>query len=265
MGCLAWRRAGIGARPFLHLGYAMNRRECLKGIAVGLASFILPAPRPRIDLAEFCATKTLGQYDLRLPYEVNGHTFACDSHICVRVAPSVADEVQSRGPVPPFHRLPWDHDELRGWRSLPKLEPIMAANSVCPECNGTGYERGAVIVDCNVCDGTGTEWIGSVWDISRPQRCRGCKGSGNRSNGPECATCGGQGDGVFPSLVELHGQYLNARLYAKAQRLGGEFVMEHWPMDTDLSILKFSFDGGDGMLMGIDRGCALRAIEMARR
>ncbi len=80
----------------------MNRRTAIKTMAASLASFIIPAPRPRLDLKRFCARTPYGVYDLKLPYTLADYTYATDGYACLRVRPASGDVVQHEGKIPPF-------------------------------------------------------------------------------------------------------------------------------------------------------------------
>ena len=239
----------------------ITRRSAL-GVMLGtVASFVLPGQRKRIDLMQFVGEQR-PKYDLRLPFHVADDCFATDGHICVKVEPDSGDKVQHSGKVPPFHSLSWNHGQLRGWRDMPALPAIMADDSPCPNCHGYGHTPEVVPHECECCGGTGYELVGSEWDISHPITCRACRGRGHTL--PEgcvtCQTCAGKGDGRFPSIVRVDGSYFDSALYEKARRLGGEFVLDNWKGIPGAPLVKFRFDGGDGMLMGIERGAAERRI-----
>lgn len=232
----------------------MTRRDSFKTAAVGLlATFFRPARRP-FDLMQFC--DTMGRqhrYDLALPYTHNDWAYATDARVCVRVRPEAADVADHEGRMPPFESLSWNHAGLRGWRTLPDRPVIAAADSPCPDCDGTGNAGGVPSLECE-CEGFGG------------LACRHCGGSGDiRPPGvAACPGCNGMAYGVFPAFVELGGRYFDARLYAKAQRLGAEYVHDNWNCAAEFPMLKFRFAEGDGLLMGIRTGAAVRAIEEAR-
>lgn len=240
----------------------MNRRTFLGASAVSLASFFLPAPRPRLDLLRFCAQEPWGRYDLRLPFVFRDFAYASDAHCCLRVPPATADQERGQGEAPPFTSLSWNHDCLRGWRSLPKLDAQLARDSYCPTCDGYGHLRGekpAVCDECERCGGTGVCWAGSNYDLSYPVQCRTCKGLGHvqPAGAVVCPTCQGYAVGVFPSVTILDGRYFDAQLYEKVRTLGGEYVHDQF---KGSSLLKFRFDGGDGVLMGLDSGPVERRL-----
>lgn len=233
----------------------MNRRTMLKAGLATLAAFVLPAPRKRIDLMRFCDTAAcrLHRYDMRLPYCLDDWTYATDSRICVRVRPETADVFQHKGEVPPFSSLDWNYDQIRGWRPLPDVQPIVGDNAKCPGCDGCGHTPAETPQECETCGGTGHEWIGKGWHPSVPVRCKACRGRGHLIP-PGCKTCDlcdGAGWGLFPAYAMLDGRYFDLQLYEKLKGLGGaEYTVVEFLPDTPL--LKFRFDGGDGLLVGLD-------------
>jgi len=246
----------------------LHRRDALKVMTGAVVSFILPAPRPRLDLMAFCSPYEPLRYDMRLPWEVADFVYATDAKICVRVRPEIADAVQRQGRVPPFGRLVWDHDMLTGWRTLPKREPILAADSSCPACDGTVAKE--IPEECEPCGGTGYEWRGSGYAPAHPYKCRTCNGRGHLSLAGECPSCQGDAVGVFPELVELDGDYFDVRLYEKARGLGAEYVKADWDGPTGHKwkqpggLMRFRFQDGDGLLCAIERGRARERIDWTK-
>ncbi len=232
----------------------LTRRTALKSMVAALASFILPAPRPRLNLLSFCARREHGKYDLRLPYSLEDWTYATDSYLCVRVRPDSADRVQRTGKIPPFDSLSWNHDRIAGWRQLPRLEPLVADESECPACHGWGLEGDAIAHECERCGGTGHEWVGTTYNLSHPITCRTCKALGHivPPGAVVCRVCQGNAIGRFASVVKLGDRYFAADLYAKVRGLGGEFVLDNLHANPSLPMLKVRADGVDGMLMGMD-------------
>ncbi len=244
----------------------MNRRNALKTMAAGLAAFILPAPRPRIDLGKWTASVASGNYDLRTPYTLDEFTYATDAFACVRVRPESGDVVQRHGKIPPLTGLPWNHDALRGWRRLPRLEALEADDSYCPRCSGYGWlnasGRPVCGTDCERCDGMGKEWVGADYHLSHPVKCRACGGRGyiQPPNSGVCPTCCGLAIGRFASIVRLDGRYFNANLYEKAWSLGGEYVHDDWLDKHDHPMIKFRFPDGLGLLMGLEGALVERRL-----
>lgn len=244
----------------------MHRRDALKALAASVAAFILPAPRPRLNIETFCARLPgNGKYNLQSPYVTEDFVYATDGFACLRVRPESADVTQCVGPVPPFHTLSWDHDRKKGWRTLPRLDALMADGSDCPACCGYGHMSGdlpAVGEECETCGGTGDEWVGSNYHISHPITCRACKGSGHLPppGAAVCAACNGKAIGRFASIVRLDGRYFDVHLYEKWRRLGAEFVHDNFNGIHDQPLLKTRVADGDGLLLGLDAEAAERRL-----
>lgn len=236
----------------------LDRRDALKAMAGAVCSLLLPAPRRQIDLAAWCAPLYDGRtYDHTLPYGVADWVYATDGYGCVRLRPEVGDVVKRQGKIPPVAGLSWNHDRLRGWRPLPRLEPLWADGADCPHCLGFGWLRGgkpAIGQECDRCGGTGTEWVGTDYHISRPIPCRACKGQAMTppEGADACPHCDGQPIGRFPAYVRLDGRYFALDLYRKARTLGAEYVHDNLHGRPSHPILKFRFDGGLGILMAAD-------------
>lgn len=243
----------------------MNRRQALKTMfAASVAMFIEPVPRRRIDLKSFCSPTEGAKWDLRLPYVLTDWTYATNAKICVRVRPESGDVAKHTGKVPPFSSLQWaDGRTERGWKTLPKRDPLMATDSYCPACDGNGYAGGVIATDCDRCEGTGTEW----WNNERRNgSCLKCRGKGHYAPAEVCPMCKGDAFGTFPSLVELNGQFFNTGLYDKAQSLGCEYLLGDMSDNYFVTypLIKFRFDGGDGLLLGLEQGSARKVIAEAR-
>lgn len=246
----------------------MNRREALKVVAATvLAMFVRPAPRRQIDLMSFCRKEALGKYELRLPWQVDDWTYASDARMCVRVRPVSADAVDHSGVMPPFSGLPWGQQAHRGWRELPKLEPMLADDSCCFSCGGTGYEGGVIGEECETCEGFGRDFCQNVkWGMAKPATCQDCKGSGvvPPPGVRTCPACLGNAVGRFPSIVQLDGEYFNYGLYEKLRRLGCEYVLgqhqlAHAAADP-WQIIEVKFPEGEGLLLGIEKRAAERRL-----
>src|SRR5438552_461221 len=135
----------------------MNRRDALKSFAAlagapWLSSWVLakPAKNPKIDLMAFCAAaeryRRIQSFDLYEPFLQAGHLYATDGAVCVRVDPDgyghVAAELIK---LPPASGLAWNHDDCTGWRTLPKIDPLLASDW-CLHCKGYRF------LDYHECD-----------------------------------------------------------------------------------------------------------------
>lgn len=234
----------------------ITRRTFLQAIGCGAASFVVPGQRRNIDLMEFCGEDAM--HDYSLPHQVGEWTFATDARMAVRVRPILADAFHHKSDrVPPFARLPWDKSKLI-WRPIPKLEPIVAADSPCPKCDGTGYwptPPESALVACD-CYGEG---------------CRDCDDRGDFAPGYECSMCCGKGLGKLPAMVKLDDAYVYVKYFRKFEKLGGEYAINPWSFpyqpamrDRQVSLVRFRFADGDGMMMPIDPDSAVARIEAAR-
>jgi hypothetical protein len=67
-------------------------------------------------------------------------------------------------------------------------------------------------------------------------------------------------------MVELNGQFFNTGLYDKAQSSGCEYLLGDMSDNYFVTypLIKFRFDGGDGLLSGLEQGSARKMIAEAR-
>lgn len=239
---------------------SMTRRTAMKAMIGSLATFVIPAPRRRIDLMQFCSRHPKVQWSVQLPHCLEDWTYATDTRVCVRVRPVLGDVAQHTGKVPPFQSLSWNHDRLQGYRTLPKLDPLMVDGAECLACDGTGTEGGVPMVPCENCHGDGYAWTNDK--MTNCERCTVCAGQAEilPAGVKQCPLCKGQGSGRFPSVVSLDGRYFDVKLYEKVRDLGAEYVHDNFNAMPGKSMLKFRFDGGDGLLMGIESFAVERRI-----
>lgn len=88
----------------------------------------------------------------------------------------------------------------------------------CDECNGTGAEKGARIVTCPMCRGSG-QIVTSRGFFQVAQTCPNCRGSGQVIDRP-CRACGGEGRREKTSRVRIRippGVDTGARLRIQGQ------------------------------------------------
>lgn len=243
----------------------MTRREAIAvsaGTLLGL--FVRPTPRRSINLLDFCGQEC-AKYDLRLPYVYQDWTFATDSILCVRVRPIGSDKSDHRGLIPPFEKLTFNHDRIRGWQSLPKLEPIIAQASNCPACDGYGRVGHQINwKDCTTCGGYGHQIVYSnSLGHNVEEKCKSCDGLGYPKS-EKCRTCNGNAIGTLPGLVRLGTHYFDYGLYEKIRKLNPDYVLDYWNSSPSMPMMKFKFAEGDGMIMGVDQNSAMRRIKDAK-
>ncbi len=274
----------------------MNRRNFLSASASAFAaalipSWLIPTKRPShgIDLSAFCwdlPWDYRGNFDMRTPFAQQGvvddvvgpkqwqqrlglpgshwdmFRYATDGSVCVRVPIHPGDVIdREEAKLPPAYGLNWTHDwPQRGrWLEWPKANYLLAADSECQVCHGTGDMSG-VAKDCERCEGFGHDWYSSGYTPATPGQCPDCKGIGYIIQTP-CTTCNGNPICVYPSIQRLDGSFIAAEYHAKVARLPGVeyFVPES---DPGTSPLKFRFAGGVGLLAPLDRD---RARERMRK
>lgn len=253
----------------------LTRRSALKALAAAVLApcwRIEPAPRRRINLAEFCrhgqplAYCNGNRYDMASPFVTGDHTYATDARVAVRVAPEAGDKRQG-GPIPPppAAGLPWwDHDRLRGWREWPERPEVVTCADYCLRCEGRGYLGEAV--DCVACQGLGRLYHAGDWEVIGVWvDCEACDGSGHTGTGGRCPDCHGQPWGAYGGLVQLRsGLWVDVHYWRKVAATGGA---EWWaPADSgDGKPIRWRCGDGDGLLMPLEALAASRRIQEARQ
>lgn len=243
----------------------MTRRESIAIMAGTLiGTFVKPMPRRSINLLDFCGSERM-KYDLRLPYVYNDWTFATDSIVCVRVRPIGSDKADHTGDIPPFEKLKFNHDRLRGWQTMTEMNPITAKHSNCPACNGYGRIGHQINwKDCQACGGYGHQMTYAVWhDYGIEKKCKACDGRGFPKT-ETCKVCCGNAIGTLPGLVCVNGEYFDYGYYERIRKLNAEYVNDYWLGCKSIPALKFKFAEGDGILLGIDSHAAKHRIELTK-
>lgn len=88
------------------------------------------------------------------PWSVDGHTYATDGHICIRVARR--EDVPERDDAPDAARFFAD-PPAEGLVPLPSIEMPKPTLTRCEECDGSGYKHDCPDCgcECAYCDGKG--------------------------------------------------------------------------------------------------------------
>ena len=105
-----------------------------------------------VDLNQFCdPTQREPGRDVSVPFSLNGHTYATNGHIAVRI-PRRADIPENKE-APNVEKLPWDFSRIK---FAPLLEPKLLPDK-CWHCDGTGYQHKCPDCRCvcEHCNGTG--------------------------------------------------------------------------------------------------------------
>jgi hypothetical protein len=105
-----------------------------------------------VDLNLFCDPERRAQgSDLSVPFSLNGHTYASNGHIALRV-PRRAD-IPDNKEAPNAERLPWDFSRIK-FGPLP--EPELLPDQ-CWMCEGRGHKHRCpdCCCECESCDGSG--------------------------------------------------------------------------------------------------------------
>jgi hypothetical protein len=106
-----------------------------------------------VDLNLFCdLERRRPGSDLSVPFSLNGHSYATNGHICVRV-PRRPDIPENKEAPHVDERLPWDFSRVK-FGPLPEPEYLP---DQCGWCDGRGYQHKCpdCRCECKYCDGSG--------------------------------------------------------------------------------------------------------------
>lgn len=182
------------------------------------------------------------------PFYRNGHTYATDGFICIRINGKFAEE-NKEAPLA---------DDLDEWDLLLKLTPdwrlradkmkeVKSQFPVCQSCHPL-----AVTTKCPECNGEG--WVTLSNDPHEYGfECKTCCGDGHtgKCNTRDCPHCNGSRT-TYASQWEISGQAFNTQLLIKLTEKLGDIELFCWPVwssEKRYPALAFRFDGGEGLLM----------------
>jgi hypothetical protein len=198
------------------------------------------------DLQPFCGTDPT-RFHLHSPFPVNGHTYATDGRILIRVplitgTPDIEGHPKNPGKVIPENLEGYIPAELPpGWQDIPQK------TTPCERCAATG-KLTYTVSECKDCQGTGTY---ECQHCHHESDCETCKGEGQvhtpAPGGATCPDCEGQGHDPATTWVSLNrGLCFAALHYLKLAHTLPNLrirLLDH------AAPLRFDFDGGIGVLM----------------
>ncbi len=199
----------------------------------------------KINMQLFCHPGGL-KYDLKSPFVHGGYLCATDGRILVRVKTNLLNDTEKR--LPDIKSILELYDfvaEKPESLTTPCSELIL-----CPECLSSGRKQKT----CPTCDGGGMCYCTACDNYNN---CDTCDGNGTvRSNvGEICENCQGTCKVKEYGNTEVLGILLAGDYIAK--------ILENLPNPKvvacgkpnrekgDAGSIKFVFDGGDGVLMGL--------------
>lgn len=207
-----------------------------------------------INLTVFCDPT---RPNLSEPWSDAEYTYACDGTVGVRIprqpeitrtdGPDLAKIIASTAPSTDMRPMP--PIDVAAW---------MPGFTSCKHCVGLGYVK-----KCSSCSGSG-ECTCNCCD--NEHECGSCDGRGHtqvrtwsggpeigrdHSNATQCNVC--NGSGRARKQVELKRVELWPRMYLSARNVACMQTLPNVMLDcavTDLSLpIRFTFDGGDGVVM----------------
>ena len=200
-----------------------------------------------------CADKDKG--NICRPWSTSAYTYATDGHIMVRV-PRMSD-IDANDTAPDVEHNPYSemfNREPAEWVGVPEVD---YEATTCPHCNGT--VKGIV---CPECEGYGVVSLESDFNTYDEQDCKTCKGKAqlsvaqfeefkarHRYKNPgvveTCDECWGTG-----KVWTLEGKVVNGvKINLKFLSLLGKLPNAKLGTFEPMTVARFIFDGGEGLLM----------------
>lgn len=272
----------------------MNRREFNRAALSSLAAALVPSwvvkatPPKAIDLSEFCAAEAGFKYDMTAPFvqmdavddkigrkswqqaaqlpgsHLEPFRFATDGRVCVRVpANDIILPDSGMTKLPPANTLPWRHNwPIDGkWLKWPRANYLLAADSCCPACDGTGCTSRKPQPCCRKCEGQGEYWTGGFYSGTWVN-CTACDGRGILIKNP-CPHCKGNAIGNFPSVQRIESGYVECDLHRRIDTLPEvEYFVSQRAED---GAVRFRFHGGHGLVMPLDVKTTEKRLVKARQ
>ena len=205
-------------------------------------------------LERFCCADK-GKENICRPWSTVNYTYSTDGHIMVRV-PRMTD-IEANETAPDVERNPYSpmfDREPEKWVDVPEVD---YEATTCPHCNGTA--KGIV---CPECEGDGIVYLSSAFNTYDKQDCKTCKGQAQlsvaqfeefktrhryKSIGIEesCDKCCGTGKVWTLEGKVVNGVNINLKFLSLLGKLPNAKLGTFEPM----TVTRFKFDGGDGLLM----------------
>lgn len=184
-------------------------------------------------LQRFCSTDEM-RLSIATPFSIGDFTYATDGAILIRI-PRVL-HIECREEVPDINVMPWDHEIINDWESLPDYE--IDPSEVCPVCKGSKASK-----ECFLCEG--------VAEITCPTahaeiECPTCDGYGDvpASEGG-CNWCISMGVSPFKE-IHWHNRKISLVYLEMMKSLPGIVLSKQGKAKE---VIRFKFDGGVGLVM----------------
>jgi len=194
-----------------------------------------------MDLTSFCSLDR-EMPTFSKPFSHGDFTYASDGRMIIRV-PRIPEISSAKPDALKLEKLgfPADGECVTEFPEYEALE-----RHKCPICKGYGK-----VEECPECDGEGSVEFDNGYHMYSAD-CKSCGGRGAVSGGNEkCSNCNGTGRSYADGWahVDIGDVRLSARLLDKIKDLPN---VKLGPVDgAERKMVAFSFDGGDGVLMGM--------------
>ncbi len=194
--------------------------------------------KQNIDLKKFCGPDV--NHQLREPFSEGAYTYATNGRFLIRV-PRIPEITATRPDCVKLEKLVFGVSEKNYKPLLAYPEP---KKERCGICKGSGRST-----ECEECEGEGLiEWSTSCNEYEA--ECKSCHGDGRVSGSDElCPYCDGSGEiygDRFCFVPVSKDRGLNIPLLEKLKTLEGLLLGE---LNKNDSLIPFSFNGGDGVVM----------------
>lgn len=199
-----------------------------------------------IDLMPFCSTE---RENLRTPWSAGDYTYATNGHIAIRVARRADVERESDIAV---------QAAMDKAAAAVRMAPLPAYQRpdlvLCETCRGFGC-----VVTCPQCNGEGGA---ECCECGQDAECRDCRGKGSwparksDENAVPCSTCSGKGRMVRHTYICVlpSGVGINEKYVALIAALPGVEIDVGVTVESTQDGVRFSFDGGDGIVLPMGLG-----------
>lgn len=191
------------------------------------------------QLESFCSVDKCRTV-LTKPFNVNGHTYATNGHICVKIAER--EEYSENEPINNIEKsmnYP-THFDQKHFINIDEKE-LKKQIVKCEDCEGHGNFK-----CCPECDGNGTVFWESPRGYQYDDICGMCNG-GHTKIDLTCDSCDGKGWSFGRSRFKIGSKYVSSESLYLITQLDDYYIAPD--AVEQLQAIPFKFNGGIGIIM----------------